>query len=72
MKSKSLVWSKRPTQKPQSKCRYLTLTATPIPRTLQFSLMNAREDSIINTPPQNRFPVETIVQTFLKRLFKKP
>jgi transcription-repair coupling factor (superfamily II helicase) len=42
----------------------LTLTATPIPRTLQFSLMNARDLSIINTPPQNRFPVETIVQTF--------
>ena len=42
----------------------LTLTATPIPRTLQFSLMNARDLSIINTPPQNRFPVETIVQSF--------
>jgi transcription-repair coupling factor (superfamily II helicase) len=42
----------------------LTLTATPIPRTLQFSLMNARDLSIINTPPPNRFPVETIVQTF--------
>lgn len=42
----------------------LTLTATPIPRTLQFSLMNARDLSIIKTPPQNRFPVETIVQTF--------
>ena len=44
----------------------LTLTATPIPRTLQFSLMNARDLSIINTPPQNRFPVETIVQHFQK------
>ena len=42
----------------------LTLTATPIPRTLQFSLMNARDLSIINTPPPNRFPVETIVQSF--------
>ena len=42
----------------------LTLTATPIPRTLQFSLMNARDLSIINTPPHNRFPVETTVQTF--------
>ena len=42
----------------------LTLTATPIPRTLQFSLMNARDLSIINTPPTNRFPVETTVQTF--------
>jgi transcription-repair coupling factor (superfamily II helicase) len=37
----------------------LTLTATPIPRTLQFSLMSARDLSIINTPPPNRFPVQT-------------
>jgi transcription-repair coupling factor (superfamily II helicase) len=37
----------------------LTLTATPIPRTLQFSLMGARDMSIITTPPPNRFPVET-------------
>ena len=37
----------------------LTLTATPIPRTLQFSLMAARDISLINTPPPNRHPVET-------------
>ena len=37
----------------------LTLTATPIPRTLQFSLMGARDLSIINTPPPNRYPVQT-------------
>ena len=37
----------------------LTLTATPIPRTLQFSLMGARDMSIINTAPPNRYPVET-------------
>jgi len=37
----------------------LTLTATPIPRTLQFSLMNARDLSLINTPPPNRQPVHT-------------
>ncbi len=37
----------------------LTLTATPIPRTLQFSLMNARDLSLINTPPSNRQPVHT-------------
>ena len=42
----------------------LTLTATPIPRTLQFSLMNARDLSIINTPPPNRQPVHTEVLTF--------
>ncbi|WP_066756993.1 transcription-repair coupling factor [Crocinitomix algicola] len=42
----------------------LTLTATPIPRTLQFSLMGARDLSIINTPPPNRQPVDTEVITF--------
>ncbi len=44
----------------------LTLTATPIPRTLQFSLMGARDLSIINTPPPNRQPIETEVQVFDK------
>ncbi len=39
----------------------LTLTATPIPRTLQFSLMGARDLSIINTPPPNRQPIQTEV-----------
>jgi len=42
----------------------LTLTATPIPRTLQFSMMNARDLSVINTAPPNRFPIDTIVQPF--------
>ena len=42
----------------------LTLTATPIPRTLQYSLMSARDLSIINTPPQNRFPIESNVISF--------
>lgn len=42
----------------------LTLTATPIPRTLQFSLMGARDLSVINTPPPNRQPVLTEVITF--------
>ena len=41
----------------------LTLTATPIPRTLQFSLMGVRDLSILQTPPPNRQPVETIVET---------
>src|SRR6476661_6434463 len=40
----------------------LTLTATPIPRTLQFSLMGARDLSIINTPPPNRQPIQTEIQ----------
>jgi transcription-repair coupling factor (superfamily II helicase) len=42
----------------------LTLTATPIPRTLQFSLMNARDLSIMNTPPPNRQPVHTEIMGF--------
>jgi transcription-repair coupling factor (superfamily II helicase) len=42
----------------------LTLTATPIPRTLQFSLMGARDLSIINTPPPNRQPIQTEVASF--------
>lgn len=49
----------------------LTLTATPIPRTLHFSLMGARDLSIINTPPPNRQPVETSLQTFDPAVFKK-
>ncbi|HNX89842.1 MAG TPA: transcription-repair coupling factor, partial [Paludibacteraceae bacterium] len=42
----------------------LTLTATPIPRTLQFSLLGARDLSIINTPPPNRYPVQTEIHAF--------
>lgn len=42
----------------------LTLTATPIPRTLQFSLMGARDLSVIQTPPPNRYPIQTELHTF--------
>jgi transcription-repair coupling factor (superfamily II helicase) len=42
----------------------LTMTATPIPRTLQFSLMGSRDFSTIGTPPPNRYPVQTEVHTF--------
>ncbi|MDR2470067.1 MAG: transcription-repair coupling factor [Tannerella sp.] len=42
----------------------LTMTATPIPRTLQFSLMGARDLSSIHTPPPNRYPIRTEVQRF--------
>ncbi len=44
----------------------LTMSATPIPRTLQFSLMGARDMSIMRTPPPNRYPIQTEVITFDK------
>lgn len=49
----------------------LTMTATPIPRTLQFSLMGARDLSIISTPPPNRFPVQTEIHIFDEELIKE-
>ncbi|MFA6744554.1 MAG: transcription-repair coupling factor, partial [Bacteroides graminisolvens] len=42
----------------------LTMTATPIPRTLQFSLLGARDLSVISTPPPNRYPIQTELHTF--------
>lgn len=48
----------------------LTLTATPIPRTLQFSLMGARDLSVINTPPPNRQPVQTELHTFNEEIIR--
>ena len=48
----------------------LTLTATPIPRTLQFSLMSARDLSVINTPPPNRYPIESEIIRFNSNLIK--
>lgn len=48
----------------------LTLTATPIPRTLQFSLMGARDLSIINTPPPNRYPVQTELHVFNEEVIR--
>jgi transcription-repair coupling factor (superfamily II helicase) len=49
----------------------LTLTATPIPRTLQFSLMGARDLSIINTPPPNRHPIITELHLFNEEIIKE-
>jgi transcription-repair coupling factor (superfamily II helicase) len=49
----------------------LTLTATPIPRTLQFSMMGARDLSVINTPPPNRYPVHTEVSQFNEKTIKE-
>lgn len=48
----------------------LTLTATPIPRTLQFSLMAARDLSIITTPPPNRYPIETQLVSFSEEVIR--
>lgn len=48
----------------------LTLTATPIPRTLQFSLMAARDLSVITTPPPNRYPIETNVIGFNEEIIR--
>ncbi len=49
----------------------LTLTATPIPRTLQFSLMGSRDLSVISTPPPNRRPIQTESHTFSEELVKE-
>ena len=49
----------------------LTLTATPIPRTLQFSLMGARDLSIINTPPPNRMPIVTEIHGFNEEIIRE-
>lgn len=49
----------------------LTLTATPIPRTLQFSLMGARDLSIIQTPPPNRYPIVTEVHGFNEQIIRE-
>ena len=48
----------------------LTLTATPIPRTLQFSLMAARDLSVINTPPPNRYPIDSQVIRFNEEIIR--
>jgi transcription-repair coupling factor (superfamily II helicase) len=49
----------------------LSLTATPIPRTLQFSLMGARDLSLINTPPRNRIPIQTEIAQFDPQLIRE-
>jgi transcription-repair coupling factor (superfamily II helicase) len=49
----------------------LTLTATPIPRTLQFSLMGARDLSLIQTPPPNRYPISTELHSFDENYIKE-
>ena len=52
-------------------CDVLTLTATPIPRTLYMSLMAAKDLSVINTPPENRLPIKTIVIEYDEDLIRQ-
>jgi transcription-repair coupling factor (superfamily II helicase) len=49
----------------------LAMSATPIPRTLQFSLMGVRDISVIATPPPNRYPIQTEIQTFNEALIRE-
>lgn len=65
------VAAKEQIRKIKSNVDTLTLTATPIPRTLQFSLMGARDLSIIQTPPSNRQPIITEIHLFNKDIIKK-
>jgi transcription-repair coupling factor (superfamily II helicase) len=65
------VASKEKIRKKKINVDTLTLTATPIPRTLQFSLLGARDLSTINTPPPNRIPITTEVHTFSEIVIKK-
>ena len=58
------VSTKEKLRKLKSNVDTLTMSATPIPRTLQFSLMGARDMSIIRTPPPNRYPIQTELTTF--------
>lgn len=64
------VGSKEKLRKLRPNVDTLTLTATPIPRTLQFSLLGARDLSLIQTPPQNRQPVVTEIHTFDRDLIR--
>ena len=64
------VSTKEKLRKMKTNVDTLTMSATPIPRTLQFSLMGARDMSIIQTPPPNRYPVCTEVHTFDTEVIK--
>ena len=64
------VASKEKLRKIKESVDTLTLTATPIPRTLQFSLLGARDLSIINTPPPNRIPIQTEIILFDEKELK--
>ncbi|MDE3057696.1 MAG: transcription-repair coupling factor [Bacteroidota bacterium] len=65
------VTAKEKLRKMKSAVDTLSLTATPIPRTLHFSLMGARDLSIINTPPRNRLPIYTEIAQYDKKLIRE-
>lgn len=65
------VMHKEKLKKIQKDVDVLTLTATPIPRTLQFSMMGIRDMSIIETPPEERLPVKTFVSAFNQNIIRK-
>ncbi|MBN2481733.1 MAG: transcription-repair coupling factor [Bacteroidales bacterium] len=64
------VSAKEKLRKLRSNVDTLTLTATPIPRTLQFSLMGVRDLSVINTPPPNRHPIVTELHSFDEEIIR--
>ena len=65
------VRSKEKLKQLRLSCDVLTLTATPIPRTLYMSLMGAKDLSVINTPPQNRLPIKSIVVKYDQDLIRQ-
>ncbi|MFA5410506.1 MAG: transcription-repair coupling factor [Candidatus Omnitrophota bacterium] len=65
------VWAKEKLKTLRLTTDVLTLTATPIPRTLYMSLMSAKDLSMINTPPQNRLPIKTIVVEYDEDLIRQ-
>lgn len=65
------VKAKEKLKKLRLSCDVLTLTATPIPRTLYMSLMGAKDLSVINTPPQNRLPIKTAVVEYDQDLIRQ-
>lgn len=75
MKSKRFGVTHKEKLKIKTNVDVLTLTATPIPRTLHMSLLGVRDLSVIETPPENRFPIQTYVMEMnpglVKRLLKE-
>jgi transcription-repair coupling factor (superfamily II helicase) len=65
------VEHKEALKKMRASCDILTLTATPIPRTLHMSMIGLRDISIVGTPPENRLPVKTLVHPFDETIVKK-